>query len=127
MLRVKSITLTTFGAVSEQTVREMVEGALQHSQAQVAVAITGIAGPTGGTKDKPVGLVWMAWAGINQETKVLMEIFPGDRQQVREKTITISLQNLLQFIDKIKILHHINARVPLFEKACPALVAGGGC
>ena len=62
MLGVSPDTLEQHGAVSEQTVREMVDGALQYSRAQVALSVSGVAGPTGGTPEKPVGMVWFAWA-----------------------------------------------------------------
>jgi nicotinamide-nucleotide amidase len=67
MLGVKQSTLESFGAVSEQVVRAMAEGALSHSQAQVSIAITGIAGPEGGSKEKPVGSVWFGWAGVGRQ------------------------------------------------------------
>src|ERR1039458_330576 len=69
MLGVSIATLDRYGAVSEMTVREMVAGALQHSAAQVALAVSGIAGPDGGTVDKPVGTVWFAW-GVKNRTCV---------------------------------------------------------
>src|SRR5262245_11705546 len=84
MLDVSSATLNTYGAVSEQTVREMAEGALRHSQAQISIAITGIAGPTGGTREKPVGTVWFGWTGVNIATQAKMMILTGTRTQVRE-------------------------------------------
>jgi nicotinamide-nucleotide amidase len=98
MLGVKPLTLTVFGAVSEPTAREMAEGALQKSQAQVSVAITGIAGPTGGTADKPVGTVWIAWSGINGDTEACVDIFSGNRDAVREQTIMLALEKLIEFI-----------------------------
>jgi len=98
LLGVQINTLDQFGAVSEETARAMAEGALQHSQAQVSVAVTGIAGPTGGTKDKPAGTVWFAWAGIHRATKTLKMVFTGSRQEVREQTIRVALAELLGFI-----------------------------
>jgi nicotinamide-nucleotide amidase len=97
LLGVSISTIEQFGAVSEATAREMAEGALQHSQAQVSVAVTGVAGPTGGTKDKPVGTVWFAWAGTHRETKTLKLVFSGDRKEVREQTVRIALAELLGF------------------------------
>ncbi len=98
LLGVKSTTLNTFGAVSEQTAQAMAEGALQHSQAQVSVAITGIAGPSGGTANKPVGTVWFAWASIHAKTKTHLETLSGNREAVREQSVHIALKNLLAFI-----------------------------
>jgi nicotinamide-nucleotide amidase len=81
------------GAVSEPVVRAMVEGALRHSRAQVAVAVTGVAGPGGGSPDKPVGTVWFGWAtpdGVVTDKRC----FDGDRQQVREATVQHALLRL---------------------------------
>ena len=83
MLGVSPDTLARHGAVSEATVREMVEGALQHSQAQVALAVSGIAGPDGGTPEKPVGTVWFAW-GTKGTVQARKYQLPGDRDSVRE-------------------------------------------
>lgn len=98
LLGVRPETITEFGAVSEQTAREMAEGALQQSQAQVSVAITGIAGPEGGSPDKPVGTVWIAWAGVNRETQSSLHSLKGDRQTIREVSIRIALETLLEYI-----------------------------
>lgn len=97
-LGVKPLTLNVFGAVSEQTAREMAEGALQNSQAQIAVAITGIAGPDGGTPEKPVGTVWFAWTSIEGNTQAVIDIFNGDRAQIREHAIVIALEKLLGLV-----------------------------
>ncbi len=98
LLGVKLATLQTFGAVSEQTVREMAEGALQQSKAQISVAITGIAGPTGESPDKPVGTVWFGWAGMNMATHTAMEVFSGDRHRVRESAIRWVVEKLLVLV-----------------------------
>jgi nicotinamide-nucleotide amidase len=95
LLGVKLATLNSFGAVSEQTAREMAEGALQHSEADVSVAITGIAGPTGGTPEKPVGTVWFGWVGMDGKINTAMQIFPGDRHAVRESSIRWILEKLI--------------------------------
>lgn len=87
MLGVSANTLEQFGAVSEEVAREMAEGALKNSGADVSMATTGIAGPDGGSKDKPVGTVWIAWARNGCETKTAIFHYKGDRQQVREQTI----------------------------------------
>ncbi len=98
LLGVRLSTLNNDGAVSEQAAREMAEGALQHAEAQVSIAITGIAGPIGGTPDKPVGTVWFSIASIHAETQTSMRVFSGDRQTVREQSIQVALEKLLQFI-----------------------------
>jgi nicotinamide-nucleotide amidase len=94
LLGVLPATLDTFGAVSEQTAREMAEGALRHSKAQVSIAITGIAGPSGGSAEKPVGTVWIAWAKINSETIFQKNIYTGDRQDVRLQAMVTALEIL---------------------------------
>jgi nicotinamide-nucleotide amidase len=94
MLGVSSDTLAQFGAVSEQTVREMVAGALEHSHAQVALAISGIAGPGGATPLKPVGTVCLGWGvGGVIETDILH--FEGDRRAVRGRAVQAVLRGLL--------------------------------
>lgn len=92
-LGVDAALIDTHGAVSELVVRAMVLGALQHSRAQVAVAVTGIAGPTGGSADKPVGTVWFGWAtpaGVHTE----VQQFAGDRAAVRAATVGHALLRL---------------------------------
>lgn len=96
MLGVAAPTLDAYGAVSEAVAREMAEGALKHSNAQLSVSITGIAGPGGGTKDKPVGTVWTAYAGRQIPTEAHMELFSGDREAVRTQTIQYALQHLIK-------------------------------
>ncbi|MDP3700344.1 MAG: CinA family protein [Hylemonella sp.] len=81
------------GAVSEAVARAMVQGALRHSAAQVAVAVTGVAGPTGGTPDKPVGLVWFGFALPDRVLTEPMN-FAGDRAAVRDATVRHALQRL---------------------------------
>ena len=95
LLGVSAETLAAHGAVSEQTAREMAEGALRHSRADVTVAITGIAGPTGGTPEKPVGLVHFACAARDGETIALMKQF-GDigRSEVRFQAMLTALDLL---------------------------------
>ncbi len=94
LLGVSTTVLNTFGAVSAQTAREMAEGALRHSQAQVSIAITGIAGPDGGTADKPVGTVWFGYAGLH-ETQTFLKIFSGSREEIRQQSIFFALEKLL--------------------------------
>lgn len=98
LLGVGAETLSRHGAVSEATARAMAEGALAQSPAQVAVAITGIAGPDGGTPDKPVGTVWFAWAGHNKTTFSMRCVFAGDRQSVRQQAVVTALEGLLRFV-----------------------------
>jgi nicotinamide-nucleotide amidase len=89
--------IESHGAVSEPVARAMVEGALRHSRAQVAVAVTGVAGPGGGSPDKPVGTVWFGWAtpdGVVTDKRC----FDGDRQQVREATVQHALLRLKQLL-----------------------------
>lgn len=98
MLGVSAQTLETAGAVSEETAREMAEGALKHSHAEVSIAITGIAGPVGGSAQKPVGMVFIAWAGRSFPTEVEMNIFPGNRQEIRSRSMTLALTKLCALI-----------------------------
>ena len=95
MLDVKPETLKKYGAVSEETAREMADGALKHSGADISVAITGIAGPDGGTKEKPVGTVWLAWARKDHETSASLFLLEGDRHTIRENTVIEALHGLL--------------------------------
>jgi nicotinamide-nucleotide amidase len=98
MLGVRPQTLEAYGAVSEPTVREMAEGALRHSHAQVAVAISGIAGPGGGSADKPVGTVWLAWAGTWFPTIARRELYSGGREAVRRQAVVTALEQLLELV-----------------------------
>jgi len=100
MLGVSPDTLEQHGAVSEQTVREMVDGALQYSRAQVALSVSGIAGPTGGTPEKPVGMVWFAW-GTKNSVQAACHHIPGDRDAVRAKSVQIALQGVLNLLNDI--------------------------
>lgn len=111
LLEVSANTLEEFGAVSEQTVKEMAVGALSKANADIAVSVSGIAGPTGGSVDKPVGLVWF---GIAQSTDEEVERkgdknqharidvmsfkcnFTGDRSAVREQAVAVALEKLIQ-------------------------------
>lgn len=95
MLGVEARLIEQYGAVSEPVARAMAEGALRHSAAQVAVAVTGVAGPTGGTPDKPVGLVWFAFALPGRVLGEAMN-FPGDRGAVRAATVHHALQRLIE-------------------------------
>jgi nicotinamide-nucleotide amidase len=94
LLGVRPETLLRHGAVSEATVLEMVSGALTHSGASVAVAVTGIAGPTGGTPEKPVGTVWVAWKRRGGYPTMQQFHFDGDRDAVRRHTVMAALLGL---------------------------------
>ena len=94
-LGVKEETLMQFGAVSRQTAEEMAEGAARAAEADVAVSVTGIAGPDGGTREKPVGLVYIG-CYISGNVKVEEYHFDGDRIQVRERTAQTALMQLLE-------------------------------
>lgn len=95
MLGVRPQTLEKEGAVSRETVIEMVSGALVHSAASVAVAVTGIAGPGGGTAEKPVGMVWIGWKRRGGYPKAEVFHFDGNREAVRRQTIAAALRGLL--------------------------------
>ncbi len=96
MLGVLAQTLQTHGAVSEETVAEMASGALANSRAQIAVSISGIAGPGGGTLEKPVGTVCFGWAQQGGGTVTERRRFDGDREAVRAQAVLHALQGLLQ-------------------------------
>lgn len=99
MLGVKEITIQKKGAVSQECVEEMALGALQQSHATVSVACSGIAGPSGGTPDKPVGTVWLAWAVKGQQEAISQQFhFDGDRQAIREKTTETALMGIMKLI-----------------------------
>lgn len=97
LLGVTAATLTDFGAVSEETVREMVAGTLARSRADLALAVSGVAGPGGGTAAKPVGMVCFAWsrrgAGIDSETRH----FSGDREAVRRQAVIRALRGIMTY------------------------------
>jgi len=95
MVGVQQSTLAEFGAVSKQVVIEMAEGGARIANAEYCVAISGVAGPGGGTADKPVGLVWFAIAGPTG-TISFNRRFSGDRQLIREQAIALSLEKLIQ-------------------------------
>ena len=104
MLGVSAATLAEFGAVSEPTVREMVAGALKHSHAQVALAISGIAGPGGATPTKPVGTVCIAWGLQTGATRAQTFHFSGDRSAVRRQAVVAALQGVLELINEHPML-----------------------
>lgn len=95
LLGVKRESLLDHGAVSEQIAVQMVEGAIARSRAQVAVAVTGIAGPDGGLPDKPVGTVWFAWKFPKKSINSEVCHFHGNREAVRNQTVVHALRKLL--------------------------------
>jgi nicotinamide-nucleotide amidase len=100
LLGVQADTLHQDGAVSQSVVREMATGALERFGGEVAVAVTGIAGPDGGVPGKPVGTVWFAWALRNDddrlEVRTALEQFPGDREAVRRQAVACALRGVLE-------------------------------
>ena len=99
MINVREETLEKYGAVSEECVLEMAENSRKIMKSDIAIAISGIAGPSGGTDDKPVGLVWICLAAEGY-IKAYKNIFSGDRQEVREQSIMFSLNLIENFIKK---------------------------
>lgn len=99
MLGVSEATLTADGAVSEATVSEMCQGALRESGADIALAVSGIAGPGGGSAGKPVGTVCFAWQRKGDEPQASRERFRGDREQVRRQSVVYLLKRLLVMLD----------------------------
>lgn len=96
MLDVSSKTLEKFGAVSEQTAAEMAIGALINSEAQIAGSITGIAGPDGGSPEKPVGTVCFAWTGKNLPVTTCTHWFEGNRESVRKQATIFMIVGLIE-------------------------------
>ena len=104
MLGVDASLLDSDGAVSENVVCAMAKGCLGHSRADVVLGISGIAGPGGGTEDKPVGLVWLAWGRTTQTGDIKLvsqrEVFPGDRNAVRRQSVACALQGVLTILNE---------------------------
>ncbi|MGH8705062.1 MAG: CinA family protein [Burkholderiales bacterium] len=101
LLEVARDTLERHGAVSEEAALEMALGALRHSKGSVSVAVTGVAGPTGGTAAKPVGMVCFAWARggkMSAETRTETKLFEGDRESVRRQSVIHALQGVLELL-----------------------------
>ncbi|AMB85802.1 damage-inducible protein CinA [Pseudomonas agarici] len=94
-LQVPEVLFGQVGAVSREVVEAMVRGAQAHSAAQFAVAVSGVAGPDGGSMEKPVGTVWLAW-GVGDEVDSERRHFPGDRDAVRRQTVRAALEGLLR-------------------------------
>jgi nicotinamide-nucleotide amidase len=97
LLGVSAQTLDNFGAVSLETVKEMAQGAAKIAQAQVAISVSGIAGPDGGTKQKPVGTVCFGFY-VDGQTSSVVQLFKGNRQQVREKSVEFALSKVLKMV-----------------------------
>ena len=95
LVDVKPSTLEAFGAVSKQTVIEMAEGALHNSSANITVSISGIAGPEGGSEERPVGTVWLAWATHTSAQSALYQ-FSGSREAVRRQAVAIALEGIIK-------------------------------
>lgn len=100
MLGVSPVTIRESGAVSVETAIEMAEGALDHSHAQLSVAVTGVAGPGGGSEGKPVGTVCFAWSRGPGDTLTARTSFPGDRGAVREQAVLMAIQGLLELVER---------------------------
>lgn len=98
LLGVSPTVIASEGAVSEAVVRAMAEGVLTHSRADMSVSISGVAGPDGGSEEKPVGTVWIAWASHSQLTAVHKFLFAGDRFAIRVQAVQASVEGLIQFI-----------------------------
>jgi len=96
-LDVSPLVIEEFGAVSEQTVREMVAGAVNNSLGDLAVAVSGIAGPGGGSQEKPVGTVWFAWGNEDQQITECCH-FDGDRESVREQAVLHGIRGLCRWL-----------------------------
>jgi len=97
LLGVDAALIQAHGAVSEEVARAMASGAVEHSKAQVAVAVTGVAGPTGGSPEKPVGTVWFGWS-VNGQVRTERRLFDGDRATVRAATVRHGLQTLAEIL-----------------------------
>jgi nicotinamide-nucleotide amidase len=95
LLGVQASTLKNEGAVSEQVARQMAQGTRKQLKVDVALSVTGIAGPTGGSPDKPVGTVWFAIAGPGLAESALRKQFPGDRNEVQEASVRFALEYLI--------------------------------
>jgi len=98
-LGVAEATLTRHGAVSEQTASAMARGALENSRARVALAVTGIAGPSGGSAAKPVGMVCFAWAARGAPPRCETRHFSGDRESVRRQSVERALEGVIELLD----------------------------
>lgn len=101
LLSVPLATLEQFGAVSEETANAMVQGAVENSRADYGVAITGIAGPGGGTEQKPVGTVCVGWCRRNEDGHTARTVFAGDRLGIRHQACLLAMNGLIDMLQKI--------------------------
>ena len=98
MLGVPEVCLEKYGAVSQEVALAMVEGALKHSSADIAVSVTGLAGPGGGSKNLPVGTVWISWMIKGQLANAVCHQFSGNRKAVREAAVEAALAGIIKLI-----------------------------
>lgn len=98
LLGVSTIALERYGAVSEPVAREMVLGVLARTQANLALAVTGVAGPGGGSEEKPVGTVWFAWGRRGDQPVAACRCFAGDREAIRRQAVVFALQGLQRLV-----------------------------
>ena len=98
MLGVPKSVISEFGAVSEQTVEAMVRGVLSNSRAHWAIAISGVAGPSGGSDINPVGSVWFAWMNKGQNPIAIKKLFSGDRENIRRQSVELALEELVKLL-----------------------------
>lgn len=98
LLGVSAMSLERYGAVSEPVAREMVLGALASSAGNVALSVTGVAGPGGGSDEKPVGMVWFAWGRRGDQPVATCQRFTGDREMIRRQAVVFALEGLHRLV-----------------------------
>lgn len=98
LLQVSLASLEQYGAVSEQVVKEMTTGALAYSPATIALAVSGIAGPSGGSEEKPVGMVCFSWQQADKESVEETQFFSGDRQAIRQQAVHYALERMIVIV-----------------------------
>ena len=101
LLGVDSKSLAADGAVSETVVRQMIDGVLALSGAEVAVAVSGVAGPDGGSAEKPVGTVWFAWGAVTGERMVSCHHFEGDRRAIQQQAVIRALSGAMELLESV--------------------------
>lgn len=106
MLDIDPEIIQQHGAVSEKTAEAMAKGAIQNSSATMAIAVTGIAGPQGGTVEKPVGTVWFSWASEFLKTQSQCIYFKGPRKKIREDCIAFVFNETIKYVNQIELLHY---------------------